>query len=111
MYKRQACAAFCSLRANAAAVELARVASLGLQNSVLQLANDTQKAQIRNCVAAALALLRAPVDVAERQAADGVHAPSRLLDKAERSRQEALHALQKCVEEHPEFGSLGASER
>lgn len=91
-------------------MELARVACLCLQSRVLQIANDSQKDEIQKCVATALALLCAPVDVAERQQApDGVHVPSRLLHKAERSRQEALQALQKSLEEHPDLHFSGAS--
>lgn len=105
------CAVFSALRANAAAVELARVASLCLQKNVLQLASDSQKTEIYKCVAAALALLHAPVDVNEKQrVSDSVHAPSRLLDKAERSRQEALQALQKVLEEYPDLRLAVASQ-
>jgi hypothetical protein len=97
-------AVFSALRANAAAVELARVANLCLQQRVLQLADESQKSEICLCVASALSLLHAPVDVqAKQQASGSVHAPSRLLDKAEQSRQEALNALQKVLEERPEL--------
>jgi hypothetical protein len=92
-------------------VELARVASLCLHERVLQLTDESQKTEISLHVAAALALLQAPVDVHEKQReSDSVHAPSRLVEKADRSRQEALEALQQLLDKHPEFRSTAASE-
>lgn len=110
-------AVFAALRANAAAVELARATCMCLTPQVLHLCTPAQKAEVAECLKVSLALLSAPVDAQALQGSSqdvtsrnhtssSVHVPSRLIEKSENSRAAVLQELQKLLNGLPERFSI-----